>query len=42
MAIMVMDTALNKTVLAAAIFAILSANTFAGEWQFTPQLINLY
>jgi uncharacterized protein (PEP-CTERM system associated) len=39
MAIMVMDTALNKTVLAAAIFAILSANTFAGEWQFTPQLI---
>lgn len=39
MAIMVMDTALNKTVLAAAILAILSANTFAGEWQFQPKLI---
>ncbi|MFQ3192405.1 MAG: hypothetical protein ACI936_003557 [Paraglaciecola sp.] len=40
MATMVMDKALNKTVLAAAIFATLSVNTFAGEWQFTPQLIN--
>ncbi|TWX51073.1 TIGR03016 family PEP-CTERM system-associated outer membrane protein [Colwellia hornerae] len=39
MAIMVMDTAQNKKKFAVAIFAILSANTFAGEWQFTPQLI---
>ena len=39
MAIMVMDTALNKKVLAVAIIAILSANTLAGEWQFKPQLI---
>jgi uncharacterized protein (PEP-CTERM system associated) len=39
MAITVMDTALNKTVLATAIFAILSASISAGEWQFQPQLI---
>ena len=39
MAIMVMDTALNKNILAVAIISILSANTLAGEWQFQPQLI---
>jgi uncharacterized protein (PEP-CTERM system associated) len=39
MAIMVMDTALNKKTLAVAIFAILSANTYAGEWQFQPKLL---
>ncbi|MBA6265127.1 TIGR03016 family PEP-CTERM system-associated outer membrane protein [Colwellia sp. Bg11-12] len=39
MAITVMDTALNKKVLATAIFAILSASISAGEWQFQPQLI---
>jgi len=39
MAIMVMDTALSKKVLAAAIIATLSANTYAGEWQFQPKLL---
>jgi len=39
MAIMVMDMALNKKALAAIVFAILSANTLAGEWQFTPSLV---
>jgi len=39
MAIMVMDTALNKNKLAVALIAILSANISAGEWEFTPQLI---
>jgi len=39
MAITVMDTALNKKTLAVAIFAILSANTHAGEWQFQPKLL---
>jgi len=39
MAIMVMDTALNKNKLAVAFFAILSAFTSAGEWEFNPQLI---
>ncbi|NQZ22441.1 MAG: TIGR03016 family PEP-CTERM system-associated outer membrane protein [Colwellia sp.] len=39
MAITVMDTALNKKTLAVAIFAILSANTYAGEWQFQPKFI---
>jgi len=39
MAIMVMDTALNKSILATTIFAILSASTFAGEWQFKPLLL---
>jgi len=34
-----MDTALNKKTLAIAIFAILSANTHAGEWQFQPNLL---
>jgi len=34
-----MDTALNKNTLAVALIAILSANTSAGEWEFTPQLI---
>ncbi|MFB0981968.1 MAG: TIGR03016 family PEP-CTERM system-associated outer membrane protein [Alteromonadaceae bacterium] len=39
MAIMVMDTAVNKKKLAVALIAVLSANTSAGEWEFTPQLI---
>jgi uncharacterized protein (PEP-CTERM system associated) len=39
MAIMVMDTALNKTVLAVAIFAILSADIHAGEFEFKPSLV---
>jgi uncharacterized protein (PEP-CTERM system associated) len=39
MAIMVMDTALNKTTFAVALFAILSASTYAGEWQFQPKLL---
>jgi uncharacterized protein (PEP-CTERM system associated) len=39
MAIMVMDTALNKKILSLAVFALLSATAFAGEWQFQPQLI---
>jgi uncharacterized protein (PEP-CTERM system associated) len=39
MAIMVMDTAPNKTILAVAILAILSVKSFAGEWQFQPHLI---
>jgi len=39
MAIMVMDTALNKKKLAVVIFAVLSANTYAGEWQFQPKLL---
>jgi uncharacterized protein (PEP-CTERM system associated) len=38
MAIMVMDTALNKKIIAATIFAILSVNISAGEWQFEPKL----
>ena len=39
MAIMVMDTALNKKVLAVAILAILSANIHAGELEFKPSLV---
>lgn len=39
MAIMVMDTALNKKILAVAIFATLSVNTYAGEWKFQPKLL---
>jgi len=39
MAIMVMDTALNRKALAAAIITFLSASTCAGEWQFKPQLV---
>jgi len=39
MAIMVTVTALNKKKLAVALFAIFSAYTSAGEWEFTPQLI---
>ena len=39
MAIMVTDTALNKQKLAVVIFAFLSANTYAGEWQFQPKFI---
>ena len=39
MAIMVMDTALNRNILAVALIFILSANTSAGEWEFQPQLI---
>jgi uncharacterized protein (PEP-CTERM system associated) len=39
MAIMVMDTALNKNILAATVFAILSASSSAGEWQFKPHLV---
>jgi len=39
MAITVMDTALNKKVLAAAIIAISSANAYAGDWQFKPKLL---
>jgi len=39
MAIMVMDTALNKNIIAATVFTILSANCSAGEWQFKPKLL---
>jgi len=39
MAIMVMDTVLNKKILAITVFAILSANSSAGEWQFKPKLV---
>jgi uncharacterized protein (PEP-CTERM system associated) len=39
MAIMVMDTALNRKILAATIIAVLSANACSAEWQFTPQLV---
>jgi len=39
MAIMAMDTALNKKKLTIVIFAVLSANTYAGEWKFQPKLL---
>jgi len=39
MAIMVMDTALSRKRLAATVIAVLSANVYAAEWQFTPQLV---
>jgi len=39
MAIMVMDMALNKKAFAAIVFAIVSANTLAGEWQFKPDFV---
>jgi len=39
MAIMVMDTAVNKIKLAVALISILSAHISAGEWEFKPHLI---
>jgi uncharacterized protein (PEP-CTERM system associated) len=39
MAITVMDTALNKKLLAVTLFAILSANIQAGEFEFKPNLV---